>query len=506
MPAGTRKGDGTMTATGKTQFDARNISMMMDLYELTMANGYLHDAEEADTRVAFDVFYRKNPDGGGYAVFAGLEQVLEYLEGMRFDKEDIDYLRGLGLFDEKFLEYLGDFRFTGDVYAFPEGTIMYPNESVITVVAPLIEAQLVETAILAQVNHQSLIATKASRIVRAADGRAVSDFGARRAHNIDAAVYGARAAYIGGVVGTATVLAGQEFGIPVSGTMAHSFVMFYGDELEAFRKFAKVYPDNAIMLVDTYDVLGSGVPNAIRVFDEMRARGVEPKSYGIRIDSGDLAYLTKRARRMLDDAGHERAKIVISNALDEYTISSILAQGGQVDAFGVGERLITARSEPVFGAVYKLAAVIRPDGFEPRIKVSESVEKITNPGMKDVWRVYGEDGKALADVIALPGEIGGDTGYDGAYVDPEHPWRRRRFPAGVRYEPLRQKVMEGGRRTGQPVEVGAIAEFVRRQLRDEIWAEEQRFENPHRHFLDMTPAYYEMKMDLLDRIQNPEGD
>lgn len=497
------KGDKTMEKN-KTQFDARNISMMMDLYELTMANGYLMDEAEAKTKVAFDVFYRKNPDGGGYAVFAGLEQVLEYLEGMHFDDEDIAYLRGLNLFDERFLEYLADFKFTGDVYAFPEGTIMYPNEPIITVVAPLIEAQLVETAILAQVNHQSLIATKASRIVRAAGGRPVSDFGARRAHNMDAAIYGARAAFIGGVKGTATVSAGQQFGIPVGGTMAHSFVMFYGDELEAFRRFAKVYPDNAIMLVDTYDVLGSGLPNAIKVFDEMRAAGIESKSYGIRIDSGDLAYLTKKARKMLDEAGHPEAKIVISNALDEFTITSILAQGGQVSSFGVGERLITARSEPVFGAVYKLGAVIRNGVAEPRIKVSETVEKITNPGLKSVWRAYDANGHAIADIIARRGEDLAWEGCDGAYVDPEKPWRRRKFPEGTKYRLVQRKVMEGGVRTadGQARDTTEIAEYVARQLRDEIWQEEQRFENPHRHYLDMTPAYYRMKMELLNKVQN----
>lgn len=490
--------------TGRTQFDARNVSMMMDLYELTMANGYLMDAEEADTKVAFDVFYRKNPDGGGFAVFAGLEQVLEYLEGMHFDPEDIEYLRGLGLFGEDFLAYLADFKFTGDVYAFPEGTIMYPNEPVITVVAPLIEAQLVETAILAQVNHQSLIATKATRIVRAAQGRPVSDFGARRAHNLDAATYGARAAFIGGVKGTATVSAGEQFGIPVGGTMAHSFVMFYGDELDAFRRFAKAYPDNAIMLVDTYDVLDSGLPNAIRVFDEMREAGIESKSYGIRIDSGDLAYLTKEARRILDEAGHPEAKIVISNSLDEFTITSILAQGGRVDSFGVGERLITAKSEPVFGAVYKLGAVIRNGVAEPRIKVSETVEKITNPGLKAVWRAYDAEGHAIADIIAEAGEKVGGDGWDGSYVDPEKPWKRRKFPAGTEYRQVQRLVMEGGKRTddGRPRAVTDIAGFVRRQLDEEIWQEEQRFENPHRHYLDMTPAYYRMKMDLLDEVQN----
>ena len=343
--------------------------MMMDFYELTMANGYFLQ-EDMDRKVAFDVFYRKNPDDGGFAVFAGLEQIVEHIEGMHFSEEDVEYLRGLNCFSENFLLYLRNFHFTGDVYAFPEGTIMYPNEPVITVVAPLVEAQIVETEILAQVNHQSLIATKARRIVRSAGNRPVSDFGARRAHNNDAAIYGARAAYIGGVKGTATVSAGQYFNIPVGGTMAHSWVMFYKDELTSFRKFASLYPNNCILLVDTYDVLKSGVPNAITVFKEMEADGITSKNFGIRIDSGDLAYLTRESRKLLDEAGFSDAKIVISNSLDEYTIHSILEQGGCVDSFGVGERLITSKSEPVFGAVYKLCAVEEDGKMDPRIKLS----------------------------------------------------------------------------------------------------------------------------------------
>ena len=322
------------------QFDARNLAMVMDFYEMTMSNGYFEhwkrDGAAKTARVAFDVFYRKNPDNGGFAIFAGLEQVLDYIETLHFDKEDIDYLRSQELFSEEFLDYLGSFHFTGDVYSFPEGTIMYPNEPVLTVVAPLIDAQLIETAILLQINHQSLIATKARRIVQAADGRLVSDFGARRAHNMDAAVYGARAAYLGGAAGTATVLAGQMFNIPVSGTMAHSWVMYFEDEYTAFKKYAETYPDAAVLLVDTYDVLGSGIPNAIRTAKEV----LEPmgkRLKGIRLDSGDLAYLSKKARKMLDAAGLSDCKIVVSNSLDEYTITSILGQGGKIDSFGVGE-------------------------------------------------------------------------------------------------------------------------------------------------------------------------
>ena len=484
--------------THKTIFDRRNISMMMDLYELTMANGYFTQ-EQQGHRVAFDVFYRRNPDEGGFAIFAGLEQILQYLEGMRFEAEDIEYLRGLDLFSAEFLDYLAAFRFTGDVYAFPEGTVMYPNEPIITVVADLVQAQVIETELLAQVNHQSLIATKANRIVRAAAGRAVSDFGARRAHNNDAAILGARACFIGGVNGTATVAAGQEFDIPVGGTMAHSWVMFYQDELTAFRKFAEVYPDNCILLVDTYDVLKSGVPNAIRVFDEMKARGVQSKNYGIRLDSGDLAYLSRESRRMLDEAGYTEAKIVVSNSLDEYTITSILDQGGAISSFGVGERMITAKSDPVFGAVYKLCAVTNDAGvFEPRIKISETVEKITNPGLKRVYRVYNAEGKAFADLIAGQEGVTAEDVKNGIVViDPERPWKKRLFrDCGLRE--LQTKVLEGGKRTGPAPTVREIAKYVRKQLNEEIWEEEQRFRNPHKHYIDMTSEYYNMKMDMLE--------
>ena len=483
----------------KDQSDARNITMMMDLYELTMANGYFLQ-EDVDTKVAFDVFYRKNPDGGGFAVFAGLEQIVDYIENMHFGDDDIAYLRSLNLFGEDFLSYLRSFRFRGDVYAFPEGTIMYPNEPVITVVANLVEAQIVETEILAQVNHQSLIATKARRIVRAAGGRAVSDFGARRAHNNDAAIYGARASYIGGVNGTATVSAGQYFNIPVGGTMAHSWVMYHKDELLAFRKFAEVYPDNCILLVDTYDVLGSGLPNAIRVFTEMKEQGITSKSYGIRIDSGDLGYLTKESRKMLDAAGFTDAKIVISNSLDEYTITSILKQGGEVDSFGVGERLITSRSEPVFGAVYKLCAVEVDGKMEPRIKVSETIEKITNPGLKDVYRVFDESGHAVADLIAMAGEEL-DLSKPLPFVDPDIPWKKRSFK-GCTLRKLQQQIIRDGRRISAPVETTEIAAYVKKQLAEEIWQEEQRFENPHKHFVDMTVDYYDLKLRMLEESHN----
>ncbi len=484
-----------------TQFDKRNITMMMDFYEMTMANGYFRDLD-ADTKVAFDVFYRQNPDSGGFAIFAGLEQVIEYLENMRFSEEDLAYFRAQKLFSEEFLSYLKDFRFRGDLYAFPEGTVMYPNEPILTVVSDLIDAQLVETAILAQINHQSLIATKARRIVRAAKGRAVSDFGARRAHNMDAATYGARAAYIGGVVGTATVSAGQMFQIPVSGTMAHSWVMFYGDEYEAFRRYAETYPDATVLLVDTYDVIHSGIPNAIRVAKEV----LEPmgkRLKGIRIDSGDLAYLSKRVRTMLDEAGLDDCKIVVSNSLDEFTIASLLSQGACIDSFGVGERLITAKSEPVFGAVYKIAAVGENGNFTPRIKVSENVEKITNPGLKDVYRIYDPQGHAVADMLAICGEPV-DLSQPFRYVDPQKPWKNRAF-AGFSAQNLRHLYVKDGKRAMDLPSLKDIRSYVDHQLEHEIWPEEQRFENPHRHYLDMTPDYYEMKMGLLYETRRQHG-
>ena len=478
----------------KTLYEAKNPSLMMDLYELTMANGYFLQ-ENKDVCVAFDVFYRKNPDGGGFSVFAGLEQIVEYLEGIHFADEDIEYLRSLHQFSEEFLTYLASFRFTGDLYAFPEGTIMYPNEPIMTIVAPLVEAQIIETEILAQVNHQSLIATKARRIVRAAGGRPVSDFGARRAHNNDAAIYGARAAFIGGVNGTATVSAGQYFDIPVGGTMAHSWVMFYKDELTSFRKFAEVYPDNCIFLVDTYDVLHSGMPNAIKVFQEMRDKGIVSKNFGIRIDSGDLAYLTMEARKMLDEAGFPDAKIVISNSLDEFTINSILSQGGCVSSFGVGERLITSRSEPVFGAVYKLCAVEENGEMVARIKVSETPEKITNPGLKDVYRIFDEGGHAIADLIAQKGEKV-DLSSPFRYIDTARHWKNRSFE-NCTARPLQKLILHEGKRTEKLPSTREIAAYVKHQLENEIWDTEQRFQNPHVHYLDMTPDYYQMKMDLL---------
>lgn len=479
------------------QFDKRNLSMMMDLYEMTMANGYF-SGQEADDPVTFDVFFRKNPDGGGFSIFAGLEQVLDYLENLHFDKEDIDYFRSLGIYDDAFLHWLESYRFRGTVRAMPEGTIMYPNEPVLTVHAPLIDAQLVETAILAQINHQSLIATKTRRIVQAARGRSVSDFGARRAHNVDAAVYGARAAYIGGADSTATVLAGKMFGIPVSGTMAHSWVMYHDDEFTAFRRFAEIYPDNTILLVDTYDVLGSGVPNAIRTAKEVLIP-MGKRLKGIRLDSGDLAYLSKKSKTMLDEAGLNDCKIIASNSLDEFTIHSILDQGGCIDSFGVGERLITAKSDPVFGAVYKLVAVHKDKTCYPKIKVSETFEKITNPGRKRIWRVYDTQGHAVADLLTMADEQP-DAHNHLDYVDPQKPWKTSFFSDCTMRE-LQETVMENGKRVKPAAPLAEIRSYVKRQLETEIWPEEQRFENPHHHYLHMSPAYYQMKLELLNQTK-----
>ena len=480
-----------------TQFDKRNLSMMMDFYEMTMSYGYFRQTS-SDIRVAFDLFFRSVPDKGGYAVFAGLEHVIEFVENLSFSDEDIDYFRAQNLFSEEFLQFLRTFRFRGDIYAVPEGTIIYPNDPLMTVVAPIIDAQLVETALLAQINHQSLIATKASRIVRAAEGRKVSDFGARRAHNMDAATYGARAAYIGGVDMTATVSAGQQFGIPISGTMAHSWVMFFEDEFTAFKKYAELYPQATVLLVDTYDVIHSGIPNAIRTAHEV----LEPQGHrlvGVRIDSGDLAYLSKRVRAMLDEAGLTDCKIILSNSLDEFTISSLLLQDAQVDSFGVGERLITAKSDPVFGAVYKLVAVEKDGVFAPRIKMSENVEKLTNPGLKDLYRIYDRHGKAVADMLAVRGEEI-DLTKPFRYVDPRKPWKNRFFD-GFSAVNLRRLYVREGKRVEELPSMDEIRAYVQKQLTEEIWPEEQRFENPHRHYIDMTPTYYELKMGLLDDMR-----
>lgn len=465
----------------------------MDMYELTMSNGYF-DRGYGDTLAAFDVFYRNNPDHAGYAIFAGLEQIVEYIQNLHFEEEDIEYLRARKLFSEEFLEYLRNFRFRGDIYAMPEGTVMYPNEPIMTVVAPLIDAQLIETTVLLELNHQSLIATKTNRIVQAAGGKPVSDFGARRAHNVDAAVYGARAAYIGGAVGTATVLAGKMFQIPISGTMAHSWVMSFDQEFEAFQAYAQSYPDATVLLVDTYDVLRSGVPNAIRTAKEI----LEPlgkRLKGIRLDSGDLAYLSKEARKMLDEAGLEDCMIVASNSLDEYTITSLNRQEAKIDSYGVGEKLITSSTTPVFGAVYKLVAIQKEGKFVPKIKISETAEKITNPGIKEIYRVYDKEGKAIADYLTIKGEII-DTKHPVRYVDPVNYWKNRSF-TDCTFKPLQQQIFQEGKLVYDLPGLKEIRDYVRHQLDHEIWKEEQRFENSHPHYMDMSPDMFELKMSLL---------
>ena len=467
----------------------RNPAMVMDLYELTMSYGYFKECDW-NTKVAFDVFYRKNPDGGGYAIAAGLEQIIDYIGNLHFEETDITYLRSLNLFGEDFLAYLQGFSFKGDLYAFPEGTVIYPNEPVITVVAPMIDAQIVETSLLLHFNHQSLIATKTSRIVRAADGRPVSDMGARRAHNMDAAVYGARAAYIGGVAGTATILAGQMFGIPAVGTMAHSWVMGFPDEFTAFSSYAKTYPDSTVLLVDTYNVIESGIPNAIRVFNEVLApKGI--RKCGIRIDSGDITYLTKKVRKMLDDAGWTECRIVISNSLDEYLIRELIRQGAEVDAFGVGERLITAKSDPVFGGVYKLCAVEKDDGtIIPKIKISENVGKITTPHFKKVYRLRGRDtGKAEADLICVWDETVDDT-KPLEIFDPHHTWKRKTIENFVAEE------LKNGK---QVYELPKLAD-IRQHCADEIagmWDEVRRFNNPHNYYVDLSQKLWDIKTNML---------
>ena len=466
------------------QSETRNLTMMMDLYEMTMANGYFND-QDKDTRVAFDVFYRSNPDGGGFAIFAGLEQILEYIENLHFDEEDIAYFRSLNIFTEDFLAYLKDFKFSGDIYAFKEGTIMYPNEPIITVVAPLIDAQLIETALLAQVNHQSLIATKTRRIVSAAEGRAVSDFGARRAHNMDAAVYGARAAYIGGAVGTATVLAGQMFDIPVSGTMAHSWVMYYKDEFEAFKHYAENYPDGTVLLVDTYDVIGSGIPNAIRVAKEV----LEPmgkRLKGIRIDSGDLAYLSKKAYKMLAAAGFDDATISASSDLDEYLIDSLKTQDAKINSWGVGTNLITSKDNPAFGGVYKLAAVKDADS--------------TNPGNKTVYRIYSKStGKIKADLICLADEVF-DPDETMIIFDPADTWKKTKVLGGT-YE-LREllvPVIREGKRVYTSPEVMDLREYCLKE-QNTLWDESRRLVNPQKVYVDLSQKLYDLKKNLLEEM------
>ena len=476
----------------------RNLTMLCDFYELTMANGYLKSGIK-DKIVYFDVFYRDNPDKGGYAIAAGLEQVVEYIKELHFTAEDIEYLRGKKCFDEEFLKILENFRFTGDIWAIPEGTVVFPGEPLMIVRAPVIEAQFIETFVLMMINHQSLIATKAARIKRAAKGRAVSEFGARRAQGSDASILGARAAYIGGVDSTSCVICDEVYGVPAGGTMAHSWVQMFDTEYEAFKNYCEIYPDNATLLIDTYNVLESGLPNAIKAFREiLLPKGIT--KCAVRIDSGDITYLTQKIRKRLDEAGLVDCKIVVSNSLDEYIIRELIRQGAAVDAFGVGERLITAKSDPVFGGVYKLCATETPDGeVKPKIKISENVGKITTPHFKKVYRLRGrETGKAEADLICVYDETVDDTKPIELF-DPEHTWKRKileNFTATELLVPIFKN--------GELVYELPTIEEIRAHCREEIegmWEEVRRFTNPHNYYVDLSEKLWQIKHDMISEYR-----
>ena len=471
-----------------------NLTMLCDFYELTMSNGYFEKGYR-DRITYFDLFFRRCPDGGGFAIAAGLEQIIEYIQDLHFSQEDIAYLRERNLFSEEFLEYLADFKFTGDIWAVPEGTPVFPKEPIITVRAPAIEAQLIETFLLLSVNHQSLIATKANRVVRAAQGRKVMEFGSRRAQGADAAIMGARAAYIGGCHGTACTISDQLFGVRAGGTMAHAWVQMFDTEYEAFKAYCEMYPNNATLLVDTYNTLKSGVPNAIRAFNEvLKPRGIT--KCGIRLDSGDMAYLTQKARKMLDDAGWTECEISVSNSLDEYIIQDLLHQGAQIDMFGVGERLITARSEPVFGGVYKLVAVEKEDGtVQPKIKISENVGKITNPHFKKLYRFYGNDtGKAIADYMCVHDETVDDS-HDMEIFDPEATWKTKTVYNFTARE-LQVPIFEKGKLVYQSPDLQQIREYCLQQV-DTLWDEVKRFDNPHTYYVDLSQKLWDVKYGLL---------
>ena len=473
-----------------------NLSMLFDFYEMTMANGYYRTGMQEHVTY-FDVFFRRVPDGGGFAIAAGLEQLVEYIQNLHFDEDDIAYLRSKNLFQEDFLDYLRDFRFTGDVWAVPEGTPVFPNEPLVTVRAPASQAQLIETYALLAMNHQSLIATKANRVVRAAQGRTVLEFGSRRAQGVDGAVVGARAAYIGGVHGTACAISDQVYGVPAAGTMAHSWVQMFDTQYEAFKTYCEIYPTNATLLVDTYNTLKSGVPDAIRAFDTvLRPLGI--KKCGIRLDSGDIAYLTKEARKMLDAAGWETCTISASNSLDEELIRDLLLQGAKIDCFGVGERLITARSEPVFGGVYKLVAVESGDGtVVPKIKISENVTKITTPHFKKLYRFYGNDtGKAIADYLTVYDETVDDS-RPLTIFDPDATWKKKQVYNFTAQE-LQAPVFQGGRLVYELPELEKIRAYCLAQV-DTLWEEVKRFDNPHRYYVDLSQKLWDIKHGLLEK-------
>ena len=472
----------------------RNLTMLIDFYEITMSNGYFVKGM-GDTEVVFDMFFRRIPDGGGYAITAGLEQLMQYIDNLNFSKEDIDYLRSKKIFNEEFLNYLADFKFTCDIWAIKEGTPVFPGEPIVIVRGPVIQAQLIETMLLLTINHQSLIATKSTRMNRVAQGRAIMEFGSRRAQSYDAAILGSRAAFIGGCGSTACVIADQNFGIPAVGTMAHSWVQLFPDEYSAFKAYAEIYPDNCTLLIDTYDVIHSGVINAIKVFNEvLLPLGHRPK--GVRIDSGDIAYLSKKVRKILDEAGFEDCKIVASNSLDEYIIRDLILQGAQVDSFGVGENLITSRSEPVFGGVYKLCAVKEGDEYAPRIKISESVEKVTTPGFKKLYRLYDkETGKAAADYITLYDEVVDDS-QPLTLFDPKDIWKTKEL-TNYKAVDLLEPIYENGKRVYESPSLVEIQAFCKQEL-DNMWDEIKRFENPHRYYVDLSEKLWTLKTILLN--------
>lgn len=471
------------------------LELVADFYEFTMANAYFQ--KKMDNKIAyFDVFFRRIPDQGGYVICAGLEQIIDYVVNLHFTKEDIAYLKETKQFSEEFLSYLETFKFTGDIWAIPEGTVVFPNEPLLTVRAPMIEAQLLETCILLTLNHQSLIATKTSRIVASSQGRPVMEFGARRAHGTSAAIYGARAAIIGGAVGTSCSISAKEFKVPVSGTMAHSFVQSFSTEYEAFKAYCEIYPDNVTLLIDTYDTLNSGLPNAIKAFDEiLKPMGKKPKA--VRLDSGDLAYLSKKIRILLDEAGYEDCKICATNSLDEHLISSLLEQGAKIDSFGVGENLITAKSEPVFGGVYKLVAIEENGTITPKIKISENTIKVTNPGFKKTYRFYDKGtGKAIADIICKHDETLPKDEY--VLFDPENPWKKKTIQ-NYAIKPLQVPIFQTGKLVYTKPTLKEIAKTCQKEL-DTLWDETKRFDNPHRYYVDLSKDLWILKNQMLNMV------
>ena len=475
----------------------RKLSLLMDFYELTMANGYYRDHKH-EQRAVFDVFFRSVPDDGGYAIFAGLEQVIEYMNTLTFSEDEVEFLRKKKIFTEPFLNYLRHFKFSCDVYAVKEGTPIFPHEPILIVYGPIIECQLIETMILLTLNHQSLIATKASRIVHAAQGRAVLEFGARRAHGYDASIYGARAAYIAGAVGSSNTYVDYMFNIPALGTMAHSYIQSYETEYEAFLSYAETYPNNTILLIDTYNTLKQGLPNAIKIHKEyLEPRGFRLK--GIRLDSGDLTYLTKEARRILNEAGLEDVKITVSNSLDEYLIKELIHQGAQIDAFGVGERLVTARSEAVFGGVFKLSAIEVNGELVPKIKISENVQKTTIPGFKQVWRFYNQDGMAEADVMTLADEVI-DPSLPYHLFDPNYPWKSKTIE-NFKAVPLLIPIFKKGELVYQLPTLTEIRKYAKSE-HEKLWPEVLRLEKPHTYYVDLSQELWDLQQSLIKKYRS----